>query len=218
MENHYEMFGISPTATRDEIKKAFREKAKQIHPDIAGRTAAAEERTRKMLAAYKLLLDDERRLAYDRALHQFSGRDSFDYRSFLRESADDPARAAQLVFFELLHLEDDEAIRVWREQGGLDFPLEDYLDREDWMDCAFMLAEELSRRGHHYEAFVLAAATLAEERRKPYFRHFAVEVEAFVKELFRLRLKTACTPGQWLESLHTMLALGLPVSPKLRKK
>ena len=66
------------------------------------------------------------------------------------EDAKNPVSQAKLIFFDILHLEEDEALSIWRGWGGLDFTLEKYLDREDWMDCLFILAEELEKRRCYY--------------------------------------------------------------------
>ena len=218
MASYYELLDIGQDASTQEIKKAFREKAKQLHPDIAGDKAAGE--MRKLLAAYETLIDGNRRFEYDRAYHRFVakyreypgknknlGDESFDYRSFLRKS-DDPASQAKLLFFELLHLEEEEAVSIWTKEGGLDFRMEKYLDREDWMDCSFILAEELSKRDHYYEAFVILVKLIREERRLPYFKHFSLEVETLLKQLVRLRLRQAVDAETYLECLQTLLDLG----------
>jgi tetratricopeptide (TPR) repeat protein len=206
MTNHYELLEVRQDASTKEIKRAFRERAKQLHPDIAGETAAEE--MRKLLSAYEILSDRNRRFEYDRAYTRFAGNFRFDYRSFLREQKDDPVSQARLVFFELLHLEEEAALSIWQEQGGLDFPMERYLDREDWMDCTFILAEELTRRDRCYEAFLLLVKLVREERRLPYFRHFMEDVETFLKELVRLRLRQSVDALTYMECLETLLDLG----------
>ena len=208
MINHYELLEVGQGASTQEIKKAFRERAKRLHPDIAGETGSEE--MRKLLAAYEILSDRNRRFEYDRAYTRFAGRYRFDYRSFLRERKDDPESQAKLVFFELLHLEEEEALSIWQEQGGLGFPMERYLDREDWMDCTFILAEELTRRDRCYEAFILLVKLVQEERRLPYFRHFMEEVETSLKELVRLRLRQAVDAVTYVECMEVLLGLGFP--------
>ena len=206
MTNYYELLNIGQNASTKEIKKAFREKAKQLHPDIAGETGAEE--MRKLLAAYEILADRDRRFKYDRAYNRFIGKYHFNYRSFLMERKDDPSSQAKLVFFEFLHLEEEAAISIWQEQGGLKFPMEKYLDREDWMDCAYILAEELAKRRRFYEAFVLLADIIREERRRPYFRHFMEDVENFLKELVRLHLRQAVDAETYVECMEKLLGLG----------
>ncbi|MDR0669551.1 MAG: J domain-containing protein [Treponema sp.] len=206
MINHYSTLAVRENASTQEIKRAFRDKAKRLHPDIAGKEAEAE--MRKLLAAYEVLSDRDRRYEYDRAYSRFIKKVDFDYRSWLRDHADDPASRAKLVFFELFHLEEDAAIAVWDRSGALDFPMERYLDREDWMDCVYLLAEKLDERGRYYEAFELLTILVREERRRPYFRHFMDDVEGLLKELVRLRLRAGVGDELWIDCMETLLELG----------
>jgi len=208
MNNYYELLGVNRDACADEIKKAFREKAKRQHPDIAGQST--EGQMRKLLTAYETLSDGDRRYEYDRAYSRFVKKPGFNYRVWLQEQGDKPEYQAKLVFFYLLHLEDDEAIAIWEKNGGIHFPMERYLDREDWMDCGFILAEELDKRFRSYEAFRLLAQIIQEERKRPYFKHFAVEIEKLVKEIARLRLKRQTETETWIECLQKLLTLGFP--------
>ncbi|MCL2127267.1 MAG: J domain-containing protein, partial [Treponema sp.] len=130
------------------------------------------------------------------------------YRAWLRERADDPASQVKLIFFELLHLEEEEAIAVWRRNGGINFPMGKYTDREDWMDCGFILAEELDKRGQCYEAFRILAELIGEERKKPYFRHFTPEVEKLIRAIARQRLRPQVDDETWVECMETLLNLG----------
>jgi curved DNA-binding protein CbpA len=197
---------VERTSSPADIKKAFREKAKQLHPDIAGQ--AAEAAMRKLLTAYEVLSNRDRRFEYDRAYSRFVKKVDFDYRVWLQERADDPASQAKLVFFELLHLEEDAALEIWQKNGGLFFAMEKYLDREDWMDCLYILAEELDKRQRSYEAFRLLIRLVEEERRFPYFRHFMDDIEIFLKEMVRLRLKAQVDEETWVDCLETLLELG----------
>jgi len=214
MTNYYEILTVGQNASTQEIKRAFRERAKQLHPDLtgdAGGESGAEE-MRKLLAAYETLSNRDRRFEYDRAYNRFIGKYRFDYRSFLMERKDEPSSQAKLIFFELLHLEEETALAIWQKHGGLEFRMEKYLDREDWMDCSYILAEELAKRQRYYEAFVLLVQLVREERRLPYFRHFMGEVETFLKELTRLHLRSAVDKETYVECMELLLYLGF--SPK----
>ncbi|HCM29051.1 MAG: molecular chaperone DnaJ [Treponema sp. GWB1_62_6] len=212
MENYYGILGVDADASSSDIKRAFREQAKRVHPDIAGDEAHAA--MRRLLTAYETLSDIDRRQEYDRAYFRFVRSDprwkegSFDYRSFLKEKGNDPASQAKLLFFDLLHLEEDEALDIWRRNGGLGFRLDEYLDREDWMDCSFILAEELDSRGESYEAFRILLELIAEERKRPYFRHFMGEVDALVKEIARVRLASRTGDDLLVECLEGLLDMG----------
>jgi tetratricopeptide (TPR) repeat protein len=214
MENYYSLLGISQSASQKDIKRAFREKAKRLHPDIAGK--AAEEAMRKLLTAYEVLSNEDRRYEYDRAYNRFIKKVDFDYRTWLREQGDDPVFQAKLVFFELLHLEEAEAIKIWRKNGGIHFPMENYLDREDWLDCLYILAEELDKMGHCFEAFRLLVRLLQEERRQPYFLSFTEDIEIYVKELVRFRLRAQVDDETWVDCMETLLDLGFPPHDEAR--
>jgi curved DNA-binding protein CbpA len=205
MENYYSLLGVGQDSSSDDIKRAFREKAKRLHPDIAGKDA--EGAMRKLLTAYEVLSSRDRRFEYDRAYSRFIKKLDFDYRTWLQEQ-DDPASQAKLVFFELLHLEEDAALEIWRKNGGLHFPLEKHLDREDWMDCLYLLAEELDKRAQYYESFRLLVQLVREERKLPYFRHFMDDIEMFLKEQVRLRLRAQVDDETWVDCLETLLELG----------
>ena len=61
MSNYYDILGVSKSATKAEIKKAFRTKAKKHHPDKGG-----DEKTfKKINEAYEVLSNDQKRQQYD---------------------------------------------------------------------------------------------------------------------------------------------------------
>jgi uncharacterized protein YqgQ len=101
-------------------------------------------------------------------------------------------------------------------QGGVDFQMQKFLDREDWMDCAFLLAEELVKEHYVYEAFLILTALLVEERKKAYFRHFSFDVELMLKELVRLELRGAVDDKTWIECMRSLLRLEFPAKEEAR--
>ena len=61
MENYYEVLGVSENATQEEIKKTFRSKSKELHPDRGGN----EEEFKKINEAYSVIGDEQKRAQYD---------------------------------------------------------------------------------------------------------------------------------------------------------
>ena len=106
--NYYDILGVSQSATSSEIRKAFQQKARKLHPDI-NKAPDAEERFKEVSEAYAVLSDEQKRRRYDASLNGnpfmsqspygsqdpfaqggFSTPDGFDLDDFLRAAGFGP--------------------------------------------------------------------------------------------------------------------------------
>src|ERR1700742_1076571 len=62
----YEVLGVERDASTQQIKKAFRALARELHPDVNTEDPDAEEKFKEAAEAYEILSDPERRATYDR--------------------------------------------------------------------------------------------------------------------------------------------------------
>jgi molecular chaperone DnaJ len=64
--DYYELLGVSRTASGEDIKRAYRLKARELHPDANAGDRATAERFKEVARAYQVLSDPEQRARYDR--------------------------------------------------------------------------------------------------------------------------------------------------------
>lgn len=69
-EDYYELLGVGRDASAEEIKKAYRKKAVQYHPDKHKGDKAMEDKFKQVSEAYEVLKDPEKKAAYDRYGHE----------------------------------------------------------------------------------------------------------------------------------------------------
>ncbi len=67
--DYYEVLGVSKTASEQEIKSAFRKKAKEFHPDLNKDNPNAAEKFKEAQEAYEVLSDEQKRKMYDQYGH-----------------------------------------------------------------------------------------------------------------------------------------------------
>ncbi len=70
----YRVLGVAPDASAEEIKKSYRRKAREMHPDLDPENPWAEDAFKELSAAYQIVSDPVRRAQYDRGELSAEGR------------------------------------------------------------------------------------------------------------------------------------------------
>lgn len=83
----YQTLGVTKSATQDDIRKAYRKLAKELHPDLNPGDTQAEERFKQVSSAYAILGDAEQRARFDRGEIDASGAERPE-QQFYRQYAD----------------------------------------------------------------------------------------------------------------------------------
>ncbi|MCX7025838.1 MAG: DnaJ domain-containing protein [Spirochaetes bacterium] len=191
MKDYYAILGVKREAGTREIKSAFRRKAKDLHPDLAPEPAGEKKPGDAMLLlleAYRVLADPERRHSYDDEMKRRGRtpdtRSTFDYRAWLKERQDDIEYQAKLVFYDLLHDLDDEALETYEKlRSREDGRLERFFERAEAVDAEFCIAELYERNEAYGTAFAIYLRLMKMEREKPVFGYFFEVVLGYFKRL-----------------------------------
>ena len=214
MKDFYEVLGVRENASLAEIKKAYRKKVKDLHPDLIG-DVSQKDKFDEVVKAYRVLSDARQRSIFDesffiRIKKQNKNYESFDYYKWLSAREDEESRA-KLIFFTLMHQREDEAVSEFKkmQMNHSDFSLKKWFTREDFMDYGYILAEELVIRGEYYDAFLLLEQIIKMEYSYSYFYIFFPEVIDFTLTILKKNIDRVIPDELALDVYERALDLNL---------
>jgi DnaJ-class molecular chaperone len=119
-EDPYSVLGVAKTASAGDITKAYRKLAKKLHPDLNPGDKSAEERFKRITAAYDIVGDEEKRGRYDRGEIDASGQET-PQRRYYREYAggEEGARYRSTAGYEDIGAFSDLFGDLFSERGGM---------------------------------------------------------------------------------------------------
>ncbi len=213
MRDYYKVLGVRPNATLAEIKRAYREKAKILHPDLAG-TSDKQELFNEVTQAYRVLSDSRQRNIFDESFFTRIHKSRSDYKEFnyydwLSERTDEESRA-KLIFYTLMHQKEDEAVAEFKrmQTNHIDFSLKKWFTREDFMDYGYILAEELCIRAEYYDAMILLEQIIQMEYSYRYFYIFFPEVVSFTLNILHKNIDGVIPDELAIDVYERALELG----------
>ena len=216
MLNYYEVLGVEKTASLSKIRHQFRKKAKMMHPDVSRQDKKeSEEAMRVLLMAYRVLSNPQKRRHYDHELRSHPVRSDFNYRQYLKSKPRDLNLQSKLIFYDILNGYTRDAVSLYEKlTHHKGFKLEVYLDYGDYMDCAFLIAEEFDRQKEYVKAFLLFKKLFSYELERPYFHHFSEEIVDRLRSLITNKLQHIISTEFFIELLEGLLLLNFPERDK----
>lgn len=120
MKDYYKIMGLSPSASHEKIRSAYRTLARRYHPDVnPGKSSA--EKFKEIAEAYNVLKSSERRRKYDReyAAYQYQKVDA-RVKAYRNTQEQEQKRAADQYYRE--QRKDYEEIKRWQRPAGTPAP------------------------------------------------------------------------------------------------
>lgn len=205
--NYYQILSVDAQVTIKQIRSAFRQKAKRLHPDTVGthgQSNNSEQQMRLLINAYQTLSHPDLRRDYDLTHKIDTHKFSFSFREFMRKRTNDHKSLARLILYELLHDHITEAIRLYEsyfydeldtsiQRGSIRRRLSYYFSYNDYMDCLFLLADAYEKQHQYLKAIRFYRNIARLESNKAIFGYFFDDVRDAMKRIIRVWEKNSRT-------------------------
>ena len=210
MVDYYKILEINIHSSLQEIKKSFRKKAKELHPDLknSGNGKNSSEAMMLLLKAYRILSNPEKRAEYDNNYLQQENNAApqFNYREFLKSQKDDFTYQSRLIFYDLINSNSAEALDLYENMLSREsYDMEKHLTRADYLECIFLLAEEFEKRGEYIRAFEFLKKLYYNEQSTPFFKHFIEEITERMKNMVCFKMIGMAPPDLTIKHLNELV-------------
>jgi len=215
--DYYALLGVELGAERDAIRRAFRGRLLEVHPD-----KAAEPTDVRLLAqvmrAWEILGDDELREDYDRIWRLRHRGEESELESKIPHITESvrPQDQARSILFLLLEERGGEALERLRGLGEAapEF-LREHLDSDEFIDAAFLIAELFEAKRSWFESLEWLERLIRSERTRRRHRPCYSEALDRARRLLIRRTATELEPRVTLEYLRRAEILGLDRSQQV---
>ncbi len=219
--DYYRVLNVGVDSTTREIRASFKRLMLEAHPDKnPHRLDWSERRVRELIEAFEVLGNDKIRANFDlrraAASAVSSHRKSTTRRAeepfFFRKT--DPESRALLILYHLTHDKPRAAIEILEQMErklGQGF-LRDHLERADYLDSLFLLAEHQMSRRNYARAARHLREFYAHERFSRFPRHYLAEVVRLLKDLYLKKIPGSTDKDEAILALEEARALGLSKS------
>lgn len=222
LRDYYAILGVESTASAAVIRVSFKRLVLECHPDKnPGRRDWSERRIRELIEAYEVLGDSQTREDYDRR-REVAQRTRRGAKAAGKGSArrgvepwyctrKDPEARAMLILQYLLQGKASAAARLLEDlesRLGKGF-LRENLERSDYLDCLFLLAEFHLGRRQFASALDRLRAFYRLEVESRFPRHYLGQVVEMLKDLYLRKLPRWAAADAALAGLREVATLGL---------
>jgi curved DNA-binding protein CbpA len=214
-DNYYDVLEIDRGASQEEIKRAFRKLAKKYHPDTnPGNADQVATRLKKIMAAYRVLGNERERARYDVLLHRYPAANQQN--DMEEDGKETDAALVKNLMESLLDGDTERTIELYDQLlTRKDCNLREHLNIRDYLDCIFLLAEQLEEVERDKEAADLYEELYRREKEPPRHRYFFDEVKVRLKKLYSRKLpRKAESPEEEIACYERMLEFDIDRSEK----